>query len=74
MEVLSISPSCTQEVQYIAGTALHVIFTRQMHIPTNCLSESQCPVTHLYVHNTYSINEWIFTQYDIGDVYKNLII
>jgi hypothetical protein len=54
--------------------SLHVIFTRQMHIPTNCLSESQCPVTHLYVHNTYRINEWIFTQHDIGEFYKNLTI
>ena len=52
---------------------LHV-FSRQMHIPTNCLSESQCPVIHLYVHNTYRINEWIFTQYDIGELYKNLTI
>jgi len=67
-------PNAPQEVQYIAGTALHVIFTRQMYIPTNGLSESQCPVTHLYVRNTYSINEWIFTQYDIGELYKNLII
>jgi hypothetical protein len=54
--------------------SLHAIFARQMHIPTNCLSESQCPIIHLYVYNTYRITEWIFTQYDVGELYKNLTI